>query len=185
MAVKNFCVKSLILPQFFPCQWRHDTGVYGIDFADLFSLGFVLREEGGYSYILQDQIHEFDIPPEEFLDASLYNLSSLKEGVQLHIGHPPGATVLWITADDNFASVRLLLPKVQEEICNRIGAKFYFTIAARDIVSAWNPDAPVELTKKHLREAREDCESDEHSLSPHGYVYSPTWPCKRISNKVV
>ncbi len=176
-------IRTIVLPQFFPKEWCHNYGVHGIDFIDLVCLGFVTREEGRYSFILHNQLGELDVAPDELSSMALQNLSALRNGVQIHIGHPPGATVLWITAEDNFASVRLLLPKVQEEIRSKIGDNYCFTIPSRDVMLIWNHDAPDDLTQKHLHEAREDYENEEYNLSPYGYIYSSEWPCRRLDSQ--
>jgi hypothetical protein len=166
-----------LLPQFFPSSWEKDSEVYGITFTPDVSLGFVEREKGGYSYLLTG---DEDVVPELLFENSLDNLKKQSVGVEVKIGYPPGATVLWVNAPDNFAAVRLLLPSVMELIKEKIGNRFFFTIPSRDLILCWNVDAPKSLTDKHTREALEDFESEEYSLSPYVYEYSDTWPCKRV-----
>jgi len=154
-----------------------------VDFTDVVSVGFVMRLEGQYSYILQHQIGELDVSAEDLLDVALANLREMRTGVHFHLARPPGSTVLWITAEDNFSAVRLLLPQVQANIHKEIGPAFCFTIPNRDNMLVWSADAPDNITQKHLREAREDYDTDEYNLSPHGYIYSTQWPCRRLDSQ--
>jgi hypothetical protein len=170
-----------VLPQFYPTHWGESCCVHGIEFVDVVSVGFVLRSQGTYSYILKHDLTNYDIPPEDLLSAALVNLSELDAGASMHLARPPGATVLWIAAEDNFVAVRLLLPAVQDFIQQKIGPRFFFTIPSRDDMFVWNSDAPQELTDQHLREAAENFATDDHNLSPYGYVYSADWPCPRIA----
>ena len=165
-----------ILPQFFPKTWEEKSGVYGITFTGEVSLGFVFREEGGYSYLLTDQIM---FSPEHLLERALGNLRKLDEGVEIKLGHPLDTTVLWVEAPDNFVAVRLLLPSVIDFAKEKIGPQFLFTIPSRDLLLCWDLNARLSLTEKHLQEAQEDYESEEYNLSPHVYQYSDHWPCRR------
>jgi len=166
-----------ILPQFFPGSWEQDSGVYGITFTPEVYLGFVEREGGGYSYLLKDDV---DVAPEKLLQISLDNLKNLSDGVEIKMGYPPGATVLWVSAPDNFAAVRLLLPSVMKLAKEKMGPQFMFTIPSRDLMLCWNADAPELLTDKHAHEAREDFEAEDYNLSPYVYEYNDSWPCQRV-----
>jgi hypothetical protein len=92
-----------ILPQFFPRTWEEESGVYGITFTREVSLGFVVREEGGYSYLLTDEIM---LTREDLLESALGNLRKLDECLEVKLGHPLDTTVLWLEAPDNFVAVR-------------------------------------------------------------------------------
>lgn len=165
-----------VLPQFFPREWQDAYSIYGIPFTEDVSLGFVVREAGGYSYVLEEDAENTSL--DALLETGLGNLAGFGDNKQLHSASPPGATVIWLTADDNFIAVRLLLPKVQEFIRRRLGESFLFTIPSRDQFLAWDLDAPLDTTLKHAQVARADFDSDEYNLSPHVYVYSEQWPCK-------
>ncbi len=171
---------SRIIPQLFPAGWTDDYQVFGIPFTEEVSIGFVAREDGRYSYVMQ---HDVDTPSDQLLTLALANLATLEEGVALKVARPPGATVVWIEAPDNFGAVRLLLPSVKEMLFQELGSDFLFTIPSRDLILCWTAAAPKALTDKHAHEALEDFQSEEYNLSPHVYRYTDLWPCPRYHVK--
>jgi|GEM_PF-5181033 len=54
-------------PQFFPSYWSDDNEVFGIQFTDEISIGFVIREDGGYSYLLKDDFKNLNIKANSLL----------------------------------------------------------------------------------------------------------------------
>jgi hypothetical protein len=104
----------------------------------------------------------------------------MNEEVEIKIVRPYGATVIWINANDNFIAVRMLLPKIKELINKEIGRNFLFTIPSRDLVLMWNIDAPNELTEKHRKEAMEDFENEEYSLSPNVFLCTGEMQCTKF-----
>jgi hypothetical protein len=168
------------LPQFFPKPWEAECDVLGMSFTEDVSIGFVLRENGGYSYLLKaDEVHNA-IDSKMLLKEAISNLAELSIGAELKIAWPPGAVVAWINANDNFAAIRILVPKVVNILKQELGNSFYFTIPSRDLVLCWNKSAPQSITNTHLDEAAEDFQTEEYNLSPHGFIYDELWPFKRI-----
>ena len=88
---------------------------------------------------------------------------------------------MWIEASDNFGSVRMLLPTVRARIVGELGPDFLFTLPSRDLCSFWNASAPVELTAKHAREAKEDFDNEEYCLTSQVLIYSEAWPCTEVN----
>jgi hypothetical protein len=168
------------LPQFFPKSWEAECDVFGMSFTEDVSIGFVVRENGGYSYLLNGDAINNAIDSQILLKESTSNLAELSAGAELKIARPPGAVVAWINANDNFAAIRILLPKVLNVFKQELGNFFYFTIPSRDLVLCWNKDAPEDITNKHLDEAAEDFRTEEYNLSSHGFIYNELWPLNRI-----
>ena len=168
------------LPQFFPKSWIAEYQVFGMEFTEDVSIGFVRKEEGGYSYMLQDKFSSSSYSENKLLEEGLENLYNLNQNLEVKLAKPKGAVVVWITAEDNFTAVRLILPKVQKFLRDNIGENFYFTIPSRDLMLCWNADAPNEVTSKHFREAIEDFKAEKYNLSPSVFQYSENWACNRI-----
>ena len=163
---------AVILPQFFPSLWRTKYGLAGSDFAPGVCLGLVERtDEGYYSFLPSDASAAAD------LETGLSNLAKLNDDVSVHVAHPENAAVIWITAEDNFAAVRMLVPTIKAQLISELGERFLFTIPSRDVCLFWSANAPPDLTSKHAREAIEDFESEEYNLTSRVLVYSDVWPC--------
>ena len=166
------------LPQFFPRSWEDERDAFGITFTEDIALGFVVREHGGYSYLLKTDARAEGSSPENLLLEALNNLAQ-REGAELKIARPPGSTVAWVTAKDNFAAVRMLLPTVKSKLTAELGDHYLFTVPSRDLCLFWTASSPAELSEKHALEAREDHKSEEYNLSPHVYIYTDRWPCQK------
>lgn len=167
------------LPQFFPRSWEDERDAFGIAFTDDIALGFVTRELGGYSFLLKTSGRAQGSSPANLLAEALDNLAQMREGAELKIARPPGSTVAWVKAEDNFAAVRMLLPTVKSKLAAELGDHYLFTVPSRDLCLFWTASSPVELSKKHALEAQEDYKSEQYNLSPHVYVYTDRWPCQR------
>ncbi len=170
-----------LLPQFFPEWWRGQYGIVGMTFAEGVALGFVRRGRGGYSYLLKDDFRALGIQEAEMVSKALDNLAELNGRVALKIARPPGATVAWIDAEDNFAAVRLLLPEVKARLVKELGERLLFTIPSRDLCLCWNASAPPQLTEKHAREVIEAFDDEEYNLTPSVLVFTEQWPCPNFT----
>jgi hypothetical protein len=167
------------LPQFFPRPWEDEHDAFGIAFTEDIALGFVTREHGGYSCLLKTDARAQGSPPADLLLEALNNLAQMREGAELKIARPPGSTVAWVKAPDNFAAVRMLLPTVKSKLATELGDHYLFTVPSRDLCLFWTASSSAELSDKHALEAQEDYKSEEYNLSPHVYVYTDRWPCRR------
>ena len=167
-----------VLPQFCPAEWVAEHSIVGLRFSSAVCVGLVERVDSGYSYVTQEQFNLQDNDVSGLLSAALSNLAELTPtGVSVHVARPPGATVIWIEAPDNFAAIRMLLPSVKARLNSELGPGFLFTIPSRDLCLCWNAGAPAELSAKHAAEATEDFHQEEHNLTAKVLVYSDVWPC--------
>src|SRR5688572_16445250 len=116
-----------LLPQFFPRAWMAEHDVFGIPFTEDIGVGFVTREDGGYSYLQRTEGRVPMSSEEELLEQALGNLAQMRDGAELKIARPPGSTVIWVKAEDNFAAVRMLLPSVKSKLSAELGANYLFT----------------------------------------------------------
>lgn len=154
------------LPQFFPAQWLDRPGLVFTDFPSRIRVGYVVRGEGNYSYLCDEEFSALSITLEDLHAVALTNLARLPPA-NISIGKVPGGAEGWISAtDDNFAAVRILLPKVQEVFRQQIGEEFLVSISHRDDCFCWSPVQPAERQEKHAREALAAFVQEEYSLTP-------------------
>jgi hypothetical protein len=79
----------------------------------------------------------------------------------------PGGAEGWISAtEDNFASVRILLPKVQQIFRQQIAEEFLVSIPHRDDCFCWSPAQTPERQEKHARDALADFVQEKYNLTP-------------------
>lgn len=107
---------NTVLPQFFPRPWEDVHDVFGIAFTEDVTVGFVIRGDGGYSYLLKTDAQAQGISHANLLSESLHNLAEMRDGAELKIARPLASTVAWVQAQDNFAAVRMLLPSVKSKL---------------------------------------------------------------------
>lgn len=164
------------LPQFFPFHWEADYQVFGIRFTHDVSLGFVCRGAGEYSYLLTDEREALQGDDASLIEDACSNLTGLAP-IQICMARPPGATLIWVNAEDNFIAVRMLLTDVLSIIREEVGGEFLFTIPSRDNFLAWNLDAPLDTTLGNAAQAKSDFEVDDYRLSPCTFRFRDVWPC--------
>jgi uncharacterized protein YtpQ (UPF0354 family) len=164
--VKKDDVITGVLPQFFPKHWLDQPGIVFTDFPSRIRIGYVLRVEDGYSYLMEHEFPQFELSVAELHDIALTNLVRLPSA-GITIGKVPEGAEGWISAkDDNFAAVRILLPSVQQAFRKALGEEFHLVLPHRDWCFCWSRLQSTERQCKHAEEALEDFLKDDYSLTP-------------------
>jgi len=170
--VKKDDVINLVLPQFFPKRWLDAPDIVFTDFPSRIRIGYVLRDAGAYSYVVDADFSGIGLSLEELHAAALANLVRLPSG-SITIGKVPGAAEGWISAkEDNFAAARILLPSVQREFREALGEEFFVSIPHRDWCFCWSLTQSPERQEEHAQEALEDFLKDDYNLTPDILRYS-------------
>lgn len=161
-----------VLPQFFPAHWLEPPGMLFRDFPSRVRIGYVLRVEGGYSFLTDTEFSDASLSISKLHQAALANLSRLP-GADISIGKVPGGSEGWIHAtDDNFAAARILLPSVQRTFCEELGDEFLVALSHRDDCFCWSKNQSAERQAKHAHEAKERFMEEEYNLTPDVYKFS-------------
>ena len=159
-------VINRVLPQFFPKHWLEEPGIVFSDFPSRIGIGYVLRGEGSYSYIMDEEFARLGISVQELHAAAVANLASLPSA-SISIGKVPGGAEGWVHAtDDNFAAARILLPAVQRQFAEALGEPFLVSLPHRDDCFCWSQAQSQERQQKHFREALERFLEEEYNLTP-------------------
>lgn len=165
-------VINRVLPQFFPKHWLDNPGIVFSDFPSRIRIGYVLRGDGSYCYLIDDQFAELGIPIDELNAAALVNLARLPSA-SISIAKVPGGAEGWIHAtDDNFAAARILLPDVQREFVDALGEPFLVSLSHREDCFCWSLAQSRERQQKHVREALERFLVEDYNLTPEILCYS-------------
>ncbi len=153
------------LPQFFPEYWKTEHNVYGIKFTNEVFIGFVEKLDGGYSFLSYEEFEKLKINSKELLAKSIENLKNIFENCDLKIyAIESGKVGFWNSENDNFTSVRILIPEYQKIILDNISKNFNFSIPSRDIITCWKTESKEE-NEKFERETKEDFREEEYNLS--------------------
>jgi len=164
--VKTDDVIARILLQFFPKHWLDKPGIVFSDFPSRIRIGYVLRESGRYSYIIDDEFAHLSISVQELHAAALSKLAGLPSA-SISIGKVPGGAEGWIHGvGDNFAAARILLPEVQRELADALGELFLVSLSHRDDCFCWSRAQSPERQQKHIREALERFLNEDYNLTP-------------------
>src|SRR5262249_2722469 len=117
-------VISRVLPQFFPAHWLNQPGLVFSEFPSRIRIGYVVRGEGNYSYLCDEEFSGLSATLEEVHAAALENLAKLPSA-QLSIGKVPGGAEGWIHAtEDNFAAARILCRRSSKYSAGSSGRSF-------------------------------------------------------------
>lgn len=157
--------RASVLPQFFPASWLEDCPIVFSDFPSRIRIGYVLRGEGAYSYVLRDDLQRVGITVPELHEFAVENLSALPSG-RMTLADPSGGSEGFIAADDNFAAGRILLPEYRTMLASKLGDRFLVTLPHRDSCFCWSLTQPPERQAKHAAEALEDFVNDDYCLTP-------------------
>ncbi len=165
-------VINRVLPQFFPKHWLDAPGIVFTDFPSRIRIGYVLRGDGSYSFILDDEFAGLGIALEELHAAALDNLAELPSA-SISIAKVPGGAEGWLHAtDDNFAAARILLPEVLGEFTEALGEPFLFSVSHRDDCFCWSLAQSQERQQTHVRAALERFLQEDYNLTPDILSYS-------------
>lgn len=158
--------RAAVLPQFFPAQWLHDApGIVFSGFASRIRVGYITRNEGEYSYLLEDQFSALGLSIEALHSCALGNLQMIPSG-RITFANVAGGAEGFIASEDNFAAARLLLPDVRTEFASRLGDEFLAAIPHRDGCFCWSQTQNSDRQLRHVTEALEDFLSDKYNLTP-------------------
>lgn len=153
------------LPQFFPEFWMDEYGIYGLPFVEEICIGFIEREDGAYSYLLNKDFLNLGITSSELLKISIKNLESEFEDCDIKVYKLKGGKVaFWNSENDNFTAVILLSSKYSSTLNEIFESNFYFSIPDRDLITCW-ATTDIDENEKFENEALEDYENSEYGLS--------------------
>lgn len=162
-----------VLPQFFPAHWLDDApDVVSTDFPSRIRIGYVVRQDDGYSYVMRPHLESAEVSLHELHEAALFNLRSMAMP-ELKIGKTPGGPELFLgEAEDNFTASRILLPDLQRVFAEHLGPEFYAAIPSRDWFICWSRNQTDEWQARNIASARETFADDEYNLSPDVFLVS-------------
>jgi uncharacterized protein YtpQ (UPF0354 family) len=164
--VKKDEVFSGVLPQFFAAHWLDSPGLVFHDFPSRIRIGYVVRGDGNYLYLCGEEFSGLSITLEDLHSAALENLAVLPSA-EISVGKVPGGAEGWIHAtEDNFAAVRILLPKVQQIFRQELGEEFLLTLPHRDDCFCWSLRQTAERQEKHAADALAAFLHEEYNLTP-------------------
>ena len=160
-------VASVVLPQFFPEQWLVDAPeIVHTDFPSRIRIGYVVRGDGGYSYLMREELEASRLTLSQLRERALRKLGALTMP-KFHVARTPGGAEAFLSDDvDNFTAVRILLPVVRQALAAQLGAEHYAAIPCRDWFICWSKNQHAEYQEKNLRNAREAFLKDEYHLTP-------------------
>jgi hypothetical protein len=159
-------VIARVLPQFFPKHWLDNPGIVSSEFPSRIGIGYVLRSDGLYSYLVEEELGTLGLSVAELHEAAVGNLAHLPPAA-ISIGKVPGGAEGWLHAvEDNFAAARILIPAVQREFAQELGEPFLIALSHRDDCFCWSEQQSPERQRKHIREAVERFLAEEYNLTP-------------------
>ena len=154
-----------------PSNWVEDYEIISMSFTKEISIGFVLREESRYSYLLLEEFNNLNINLDKLYELSIYNLESQIEDCDIKEYKIEGGKMcFWYSENDNFTAVRVLLKKYRNKLNEIFNGEFFFSIPHRDLVSCWFTTDNIE-NSKFIEETNEDYNDSKYKLSNGVYKF--------------
>jgi hypothetical protein len=162
-----------VLPQFFPAHWLSSApDIVSTDFPSRIRIGYVVRGDGNYSYVMRPQLEGAETSLGELHEAALRNLRSMPMP-ELKIGETPGGPELYLgETEDNFTASRILLPDVQRVFVDELGPEYFAAIPCRDWFICWSRNQVDEWKSRNAESAKQIFLDDEYNLSPDVFLVS-------------
>lgn len=155
-----------VLPQFFPAHWLDSPGIAFSEFPSRIRIGYVIRGDGNYRYVLDVNLSETGVTIRELHNAALVNLDKL-ETASISIAKVPGGYEGWIAStNDNFAAVRILLPGVQSIFREELGDGFLISLPHRDDCFCWSRMQSADQQAEHRQRVLRDFVQVDYNLTP-------------------
>jgi uncharacterized protein YtpQ (UPF0354 family) len=164
-------LRARVFPQFFPAHWLvKSPEIVSTTFPSRIRIGYVVRIEGGYSYVMRPELVSAGISVAELHEAALRNLRSLPMP-ELKIGETPGGPELYLgDTEDNFTAARILLPAVQRVFAQELGSEYYAAIPCRDWFICWSRDQADDWKVRNAESAKKTFQEDEYNLTPDIFI---------------
>jgi len=158
---------DMVVPQFFPAHWLDDApDIVFSSFPSRIRIGYVVRHNGGYSYLMRPRLKEVGVSLETLHNSALDDLRAMPIG-GLQVGQTPGGPEVFLTGvADNFQAARILLPNVQAAIVQQLGKEFLAAIPCRDWFICWSKNQSKEWQDRNVAKALEDFTNDAYNLTP-------------------
>lgn len=165
-------VIARVLPQFLPKHRLNNADNVLSDFPSRIRIGYVVRGNGSYAYLVNDQIKMLGLSIHELHEAAVANLARLPSGA-ISIAKVPSGAEGWLHAtEDNFAAARILLPAAQREFVQELGEPFLLALSHRDDCFCWSQQQSAERQQKNIREALQRFLAEEYNLTPDILLFS-------------
>jgi hypothetical protein len=163
---------SAVIPQFFPAHWLQDApDIVHTAFPSRIRIGYVIRREGGYAYVMQGELEAAGLSLAHLHEAAVENLRALP-CPDLNVAQTPGGPEAWLgDAADNFNAARLLMPALQGMLAADLGEPFYAVLPCRDWFTCWSRKQSPEWQTKNKAEAVETFLGDKYNLTPDVFVF--------------
>jgi uncharacterized protein YtpQ (UPF0354 family) len=167
-------ILSGVLPQFFPAHWLTDApDLLFAEFPSRIRIGYVHRRDGGYSYLMRQALDETGLSREVLHTAALKNLDALGE-IGITIGRTPGGPEVFLNeTEDNFRAVRLLLPRVHDQLTRELGDEYFVSIPCRDWFICWSRTQAADWQHRNQAAALSDFLEDDYNLTPDILLRTP------------
>jgi hypothetical protein len=160
-------LESIVYPQFFPAHWLTETcDIVHSTFPSCIRIGYVIRGDGGYSYLMGPEFRQSEIALGTLHESALRNLRALPMP-ELSVADTPGGPEAFLgESSDNFMAARILLPVVQRELSRALGDEFLLALPCRDWMFCWSKSQSPDRRAHNVSEARKIFTSDDYSLTP-------------------
>ncbi len=166
-------LESAVYPQFFPAHWLTETcDIVHSQFPSRIRIGYVVRGDGSYSYLMGQEFKESGLSLRALHDAALHNLRALPMPSMSVAATPGGPEAYLGKVEDNFTAARILLPVVQRELRKELGDDFHVALPCRDWMVCWSRDQSRAFQERNASDALKTFLSDDYNLTPDVLVFA-------------
>lgn len=175
-------IKSRILPQIMPAEYRDQMSLLSDDLGDQAVVGFVIDGETTYQYVNRQTFENWQIEFSEFKKIAVANLAEISNDLQMTFVPMPTAMIV-INTQDGFDSARILVPHIREFLAEKLGKSFYFGIPNRDFLICWSKDAEKNFQQTLRNQIALDFKERPYPLSKYTFEFCEDGQIKQIENQ--
>lgn len=157
-------IRSRLLPQLMPAEYRERMSVVSLPLGDEVVIGIVLDGERSYSYVTEENLEKWNVSLEVVYETALENLKSRSSGLESTFVPPPNGIVA-IDSCDGFDAARIVLPEIRAFCWENLGGPFYFSVPNRDFLICWSASGDDAFQNGIVTQVAADFRSKPYPLS--------------------
>lgn len=161
--------REKLRPQLMPPEFARQAllPIISFPFGKAVTIGIVLDDEKAYAYVRREDAVRWKKSEKELLDLAITNLDAASRGIQMNSSENADSKFVAIETKDGFDAARILLPKLQQFLSDRLGSPFLFGVPNRDFLICWNVGASARFSEFTASKLQKDFAAQPYPLSSH------------------
>jgi hypothetical protein len=179
-------VKENVFLQLIPAEYIEQFPCVAFPFSKEITIGIVVDDESSYSYVLVDDLLNWEVEKEEIYKIALDNLENATDGIALDLLGDEWQTKGVICNEmDSFDAARILSDSLQKTVAEMFGESYLFGIPNRDFLICWSKDTDEEFQNSIKFQIQKGFHEQPYQLSENIFEMTEKGEIRQISNSVI